>query len=485
MVFASPIFLFLFLPFTLAGHFLLAQKYRNVFLLLVSLVFYAWGEPRYIAVILFSVLLNYGGAILLHRSAERPVFGITEKRALALVVIVNLLILVYYKYANFLIANINTVLTSCGLSPIEHEPVPLPIGISFFTFQAMSYVIDISCKHAPLQRNPLHCGLYIALFPQLIAGPIVRYRQIAAQIASRTVSLPGFSSGVKRFIFGLSKKVLVANPLGQVADTMFAFPAVQLTPGMAWLGLVCYSLQIYYDFSGYSDMAIGLGRMFGFEFPENFHYPYASRSLREFWRRWHMTLSSWFRDYLYIPLGGNRISPARTALNLWLVFFLCGLWHGAGWTFLAWGTLHGFYLVLERTSLWQSLVPRLWRPLQHMYTLTLVVLGWVFFRAESVSYALGYLERLFGFGHAGPATQDVLLYCDPKTLWTLGIGCLFAAPLAPAWSEKLRARILRAASDLTRAAFSLGHYALLAFLLLASAAHLAAGTYNPFIYFRF
>lgn len=452
---------------------------------MVSLVFYAWGEPRYVTVILLSVLLNYGGAMLLHRSATRPVFGITEKSALALVVAANLLILVYYKYANFLMANINAVLASCGLRPFEHHPIPLPIGVSFFTFQAMSYVIDIYRKDAPLQRNPLHCGLYIALFPQLIAGPIVRYRQIAAQIVSRTVSVPGFSSGVRRFIFGLSKKVLVANPLGQVTDTMFAFPVGQLTPGMAWLGLVCYTLQIYYDFSGYSDMAIGLGRMFGFEFPENFHYPYASRSLREFWRRWHMTLSSWFRDYLYIPLGGNRISPVRTAVNLWLVFFLCGLWHGAGWTFIAWGMLHGLYLVLERTSLWRSIVPRLWRPLQHLYTLALVVLGWVFFRAESVPYALGYLARLFGLGDAGSATQDALLYCDPKTLWTLALGCLFAAPVAPTLGEKLSARVHGTGSYLPRAAFSLGRYALLVSLLFASAAHLAAGTYNPFIYFRF
>jgi alginate O-acetyltransferase complex protein AlgI len=378
----------------------------------------------------------------------------------------------------------NALLSYAHYSPIAHEPIPLPIGISFFTFQAMSYVIDVYRHDAPAQRNPLNCLLYIALFPQLIAGPIVRYRQVAEQIVSRTVTTSGFSSGIQRLIYGLSKKVLLANPLGQVADAMFSVPAETLTTGAAWLGLVCYTFQIYYDFSGYSDMAIGLGRLFGFEFPENFNYPYASRSIREFWRRWHMTLSFWFRDYLYIPLGGSRVSTARTYANLWLVFFLCGLWHGAGWTFVLWGALHGLYLVGER-AFWGAALERLWRPVQHLYTLGLVMIGWVFFRADTVSSAVHYLNRLVGLAQTQAALHDAWLHLDPKTVLTLGIGCLLAAPVAPRWSTTWAERARNAGTALPSFVLSAARGGLLAFLFVACAAHLAAGTYNPFIYFRF
>ncbi|MEJ5347097.1 MAG: MBOAT family protein [Desulfosoma sp.] len=485
MVFASPIFLFLFLPLTLAGYFLLGNKYRNLYILLVSLFFYAWGEPFHVGVMLFSILFNYASGLLLHRPCGTPFSGFSKKHILTLTVAGNLLILGYYKYATFLMDNLNRGLTALGLHTIPFEPVSLPLGISFFTFQAMSYVIDVYRHHAPVQKNPLHCGLYIALFPQLIAGPIVRYTQIAAQITSRIVTLPTFSAGIQRFVFGLSKKVLVANPLGRITDIVFACPTDELSVGMAWLGLICYTLQIYYDFSGYSDMAIGLGQMFGFRFPENFDYPYVSRSLREFWRRWHMTLSSWFRDYLYIPLGGNRGSTRRTVLNLWVVFFLCGLWHGAGWTFIVWGIFHGLCLSLERTRLWQLTIPRLWRPLQHLYTLGLVVVGWVFFRSESLPYALKYLACLFGFFLPVTTPHDALLYCDPKTVWTLVLGAVFAVPIVPCVAQKLQnlsEKRRRASSSIF---LNTGRYLLLISLFVASAAHLAAGTYNPFIYFRF
>ncbi len=485
MVFASPIFLFLFLPLTLAGHFLLGKQYRNIYLLLMSLFFYAWGEPCYVGVMLLSILFNYGIGLLLHRTHAAPLFGFSKKHVLTLAVAGNLLILGYFKYANFLIDNINKGLTALGLFPIAFERVSLPLGISFFTFQAMSYVIDVYRHHAPVQKNPLQCGLYIALFPQLIAGPIVRYAQIAAQITSRTITVSQFSAGIQRFIFGLSKKVLAANPLGQLADTVFSCPSDELTFGMAWLGLFCYTLQIYYDFSGYSDMAIGLGKMVGFSFPENFHYPYASRSLREFWRRWHMTLSSWFRDYLYIPLGGNRGSAHRTVLNLWVVFFLCGLWHGAGWTFIVWGLFHGLCLSLERTRLWQRMIPRLWLPLQHIYTMGLVIVGWVFFRSESLTYAISYLACLFGFSQPVTTTHDALLYCDPKTVWTLVLGALFAAPFVPYVAQKLTIFSGNEDKPFSSIFLNTGRYLLLIFLFVASAAHLAAGTYNPFIYFRF
>ena len=485
MVFASPIFLFLFLPLTLGGHFLLGKKYRNIYLLSVSLFFYAWGEPRYVGVMLGSILFNYGAGLLLHRAHSVPLRGLSTKQVLSLAVTGNLIILGYYKYSNFLIHNVNLGLEALGLSPFSFEPVSLPLGISFFTFQAMSYVIDVYRKEAPVQKNPLHCGLYIALFPQLIAGPIVRYAHIASQIGSRTITVDHVASGIQRFIFGLSKKVLVANPLGQVADAVFAYASAELTPGMAWLGLLCYTLQIYYDFSGYSDMAVGLGKMFGFVFPENFDYPYTTRSLREFWRRWHMTLSSWFRDYVYIPLGGNRGSMRRTIGNLWVVFFLCGLWHGAGWTFIVWGIFHGLCLSWERTRLYRFLASRLWRPLHHLYTLGLVMVGWVFFRSESLAYAIDYLACLFGFSHPVAPSDDALLYCDPKTIWTLVLGSLFAAPVAPHIAQRLTAATGPGKNHLGSLFLNTGRYLLLALLFTASAAHLAAGTYNPFIYFRF
>lgn len=486
MVFASPIFLFLFLPLVLAGHFLCLKSLRNGYLLGVSLLFYAWGEPRYLGVILVSMLLNYGSGLLLHRTETAPFFGLSRKTVLALAVGANLLLLIYFKYAGFLMANLSAGLAALGLPTIPRDRLPsLPLGISFFTFQAMSYVIDVYRRHAPVQKNPLHCGLYIALFPQLIAGPIVRYAQLASQIVARTITVPGFSYGVQRFIVGLSKKVLIANPLGAVTDAVFALPVTELTPGAAWLAIVCYTLQIYYDFSGYSDMAVGLGRMFGFVFPENFAHPYAARSLREFWRRWHMSLSSWFRDYLYIPLGGSRTSALRTAVNLWTVFFLCGLWHGAGWAFIVWGIFHGLCLAWERTRLWRSLVPRLWRPVQHLYTLGIVVMGWVFFRAETVTYALDYFACLFGMSPSSVTARDALLYCDPKTVWTLVLGSLFAAPIAPSLAQKLTGALGRSHSTFLWTAVNMGRCTVLSFLFLASAAHLAAGTYNPFIYFRF
>lgn len=485
MVFASPIFLFLFLPLVLAGYFLCHKSLRNAYLLGVSVLFYAWGEPRNVGVIVFSMLLNYGSGLLLHRTETAPFFGLFRKNVLALAVGANLLLLIHCKYAGFLVANLSAGLAALGLPLIAYNPPPLPLGISFFTFQAMSYVIDVYRRHAPVQKNPLHCGLYIALFPQLIAGPIVRYAQLASQIVARTVTVPGFSYGVQRFIVGLSKKALIANPMGAVTDAIFALPVGELTPGAAWLGIACYTLQIYYDFSGYSDMAVGLGRMFGFVFPENFAHPYAARSLRDFWRRWHMTLSFWFRDYLYIPLGGSHKSSFRTAVNLWTVFFLCGLWHGAGWTFIVWGIFHGLCLAWERTRLWRSLMPRLWRPVQHLYTLGIVVMGWVFFRSETVAYALDYLACLFGMWPSSATGRDALLYCDPKTVWTLVLGSLFAAPVAPLLAQKLTALRGRSPNTLLRIALHTGRCVALLFLFLASAAHLAAGTYNPFIYFRF
>lgn len=300
---------------------------------------------------------------------------------------------------------------------------------------------------------------------------------------SCTITRQQFSSGIQRFIFGLSKKVILANPLGEVADKIFGAPGQEITSGVAWLGIICYTLQIYLDFSGYSDMAIGLGRLFGFELPENFNFPYISQSIREFWRRWHISLSSWFRDYVYIPLGGNRVSKYRTYVNLWVVFFLCGLWHGASWNFIIWGALHGIYLIVERLA--QQQLKQLWRPLRYGYTLLFVMIGWVFFRTESLGQAIQYLASMVGIPHADGIQYYTLLYCDPKTVLTLVLGCIFATPLAGQVGKRVQSWTEHAPSNIWRHILNIAYYCLLVILLGLSASYLAASTYNPFIYFQF
>jgi alginate O-acetyltransferase complex protein AlgI len=369
------------------------------------------------------------------------------------------------------------------------RPIHLPIGISFFTFQALSYVIDVYRGTVPAQRNPFHFGLYVSLFPQLIAGPIVRYADVAGQILERTVTREGFARGVQRFIIGLGKKMLIANTLASSADRVFALPAGELTLAAAWLGVVCYALQIYFDFSGYSDMAIGLGRMFGFDFLENFHYPYVARSVTEFWRRWHLSLSTWFRDYVYHPLGGNRQGRARTYANLLIVFFLCGLWHGASWTFIVWGLFHGAFLVLERLGLSRAL-ERAWLPVRHAYTLLVVLVGWVFFRADSLAQAMLFLEAMVGLGAAGLSSMATLEYATLETVLVMMVAIPAATPLLPALQDRANALLedcrqrswpVWPIEIAYHGAGTLG----LAALFLLSACTLAAGTYNPFIYFRF
>ncbi|MEE8467510.1 MAG: MBOAT family O-acyltransferase [Planctomycetota bacterium] len=410
MVFSSPTFLFLFLPLVLVLHLVLGKRLRNAGLLAASLLFYAWGEGFLVAIMLLSIATNWGLGLWVARA--RAAGG--GKRAVAVSVAFNLGLLVTFKYANWIWASLSSLLGALGLMdgglppmaevlgpPLEalgltdgslpaDWGIRLPIGISFFTFQAMSYVIDVYRGEAEIQRNPVHFGVYIALFPQLIAGPIVRYRDVAQQIRERTVDLTGFAWGVRRFVVGLGKKMLIANVVGHAADRIFALTPAELTTSAAWLGLVCYTLQIYFDFSGYSDMAIGLGRMLGFRFLENFRFPYVSRSVTEFWRRWHISLSTWYRDYLYIPLGGSRRGPGRTYLNLLIVFALCGLWHGASWSFLVWGLFHGAFLVVERLGLGAALERRP-AVLRHAYLLAVVMTGWVFFRAETLTQALEYL----------------------------------------------------------------------------------------------
>ena len=482
MVFSSSVFLFLFFPCTLIGYLLIRAELRNLFLLLASLFFYAWGEIAYALVLAGSIILNYVFGLIIDRCRQRAGRAV-GRLALGLGISCNLLLLLYFKYANFLLENINLLLIEFSLEPIQFSSVHWPIGISFFTFQAISYLVDVYRRDADVQRSITNFALYIASFPKLIAGPIVRYHQVAEQIVSRTITLAGFSSGIQRLIFGLSKKLVLANPLGETADSIFSVPGHDLTTGMAWLGAICYSLQIYFDFSGYSDMAIGLGRMFGFEFPENFDYPYISQSIREFWRRWHISLSSWFRDYLYIPLGGSRVSTWRTHLNLWTVFLICGFWHGASWNFVIWGILHGACLVVERAGFHRVLV-RIWRPFRHIYAFGLVTVAWVFFRAETLSSALHYLATMIGVRSADGIKYYALMYLDMKTVITLICASLFATPL----SRVLASRTLlvwQYSSLPVRVLLAVTYYVLLCVLFALAAAHLAVGTYDPFIYFRF
>ena len=477
MVFSSTVFLFLFLPIVLLGYFLMPRALRNLFLLIASLFFYAWGEGFYVALMLTSVALNYIAGRLIDRYRDEH----AGKLILGVTVAINLLLLGSFKYANFLVDNLNVLLAPLGM-PIALDPVHLPIGISFFTFQAMSYVIDVYRREAEVQYNPINSALYIALFPQLIAGPIVRYHDVAKQLVSRTVTLDGFSSGVGLFIIGLGKKMLIANPMGEVADKVFAIPANELTADIAWLGVTCYTLQIYFDFSGYSDMAIGLGRMFGFNFLINFNFPYIAQSMREFWRRWHISLSRWFRDYLYIPLGGNRLGPTRTYLNLLIVFVLCGFWHGASWNFLIWGLLHGAFLVLERTR-FGDLLEKLWRPLRHTYVLLVVMISWVFFRAETLPYAMKYLAAMFGLGHGSGLNYHMGLYIDNFVLTILLLGCIGSIPVLPALRSRLEG--VAGTHPAMRGFVSALTVTLLLAIVAGAAMHLAAGTHNPFIYFRF
>ena len=483
MLFSSPTFLFVFLPILLGLYFVVRRDARNVLLCAASLLFYCWGEGGYVLVLLFCIAFNYGMGLWLDRASGTRTSG----AVLAVAVAGNLALLIAYKYANFLVDNLNPWLTRTGLHPIALGPVHLPLGISFFTFQALSYVIDVHRRAAPVQKNLLKFALYKTLFPQLIAGPIVRYRDVAGELTKRSVSAEDFAWGVKRFIFGLSKKMLLANTLAVAADGVFTTPAAGLTPALAWLGIVCYTLQIYFDFSGYSDMAIGLGRMFGFHFLENFHYPYAAASLTDFWRRWHISLSSWFRDYLYVPLGGNRAGRWRTYLNLAVVFALCGLWHGASWNFLLWGLFHGGFLVAERMGLGKWL-ERTWRPVRHAYLLFVVMTGWVLFRAGTLSYAGAFLRTMLGLRHG---TETAAPYLNAELALALSVGVLAATPLLPflagVWSRRMQSGAWPhpLAASLARGAWAFAEVAGCMALLVASSALLAAGTYNPFIYFRF
>ena len=478
MVFSSPTFLFLFLPILLGVYLLSPVRLKNLVLLVASLYFYAWGEGYFVLVMLASILGNFFLGLLIESRRSKP----AGKWWVAAAISANLLLLISFKYANFIADNATVLLALFSLPAIEIAPVHLPIGISFFTFQAMSYIIDIYRGTNPAQRNPVDLALYISLFPQLVAGPIVRYHDIAAQIVNRRITTEDFSIGSRRFIGGFAKKMLIANPLGEVADRIFALPAAEISPGIAWFGIICYTLQIYFDFSGYSDMAIGLGRMFGFRFLENFNFPYISSSIQEFWRRWHISLSNWFRDYLYIPLGGNRTGNARTYFNLVTVFVLCGLWHGASWNFLIWGLIHGAFLVIERLGV-GTLLGYLPRVVRHAYVLAVVIMAWVFFRVETLPDAVAFLQSMFDFSATAHTFNDLGVYYDDSVIFAIALGMLLSVPVVPYLSSRFASRL--STSRVGQRVFDSSSVALHLGVFYLAMGYLAAGTYNPFIYFRF
>lgn len=472
MLFSSLIFLFVFLPMVLFVYYISPKKLKNLVLLIFSLFFYGYGEPKSLLIMLLSITMNYVFGLLVdrYRSNKSKAYAV-----LALTAIGNLAVIGYYKYTDFFIENFNTIF---GLS-VPLLNVIMPIGISFFTFQGMSYVIDVYREHGKAQKNPLNVALYISLFPQLIAGPIVRYETVAEQIDERHVDIDKFTSGIEKFILGLSKKVLIANSMGLIADEIFAIEAPHLSVLLAWMGVLAYTCQIYFDFSGYSDMAIGLGRMFGFEFLENFNYPYIAKSITDFWRRWHISLSTWFRDYVYIPLGGNRVSQGKLIRNILLVWLLTGFWHGAAWNFIAWGLYFGLLLMLEKFVIGNHL-KKLWSPLQHIYALFFIGLGWLLFRAETLSYALDYFIVMFGLSGQPILSSQVLYYLFEYKL-ELIIAIVATMPIYPLLQKKL---INMKNKTLRITIYYLKNFLLIA-LLGICIMYLINSTFNPFIYFRF
>ena len=465
MVISSPVFLFLFLPIVFGANLLIKPRYSNALLALASLVFYAWGEPLLVLLLMLSILVNW----LLGRGMAR---GGGKARALLLFIAVafDLGVLGYYKYAGFLVNTLNGLL---GRAVLTAPAVRLPVGISFFTFQAISFAVDVYREKACEAPGLVDTALYIAFFPRLVSGPIVRYKDFKGQLTGREITWTRVSEGFRRFIYGLSKKMLISSALGLCADTVFGYDLAALDARAAWIGAIAYALQLYYDFSGYSDMAIGLGRMFGFDLTENFDYPYLSRSIAEFWRRWHISLGAWFREYVYIPLGGNRKGTVRTYLNLCVVFFLTGLWHGAAWSFVVWGMYHGLFSVIERLGLGRLLKKNSF--VATVYCLLVVVLGWVLFRANGLRAGLGYLSRML-MPWRGPAAMIPMWdYMDARTVAmavcaVVGMGTLkLVVPqkLASAWKGSALEAIYCVA------------------LLILSLAAIASNTYNPFIYFQF
>ena len=483
MVFSSPIFLFGFLPIALLAYYLSPRAIRNIVLLSMSLLFYAWGEVFYVGVIIASIISNYVFGKLIYDAQENYHKHTSPQIYLTVGIAVNIGLLISFKYANFIADNINALLAIFDISPVVLEPIHLPLGISFFTFQAISYIVDVYRKAVRAQNNIYNLSLYIALFPQLIAGPIVRYHDVSPQIIGRSHSIELFSNGVQRFIIGLAKKMLIANPIGEVADNVFALSGNDLTMPLAWIGIFSYTLQIYFDFSGYSDMAIGLGRMFGFRFHENFNHPYIARSLREFWRRWHISLSTWFRDYVYIPLGGGRVSTLRVYRNLLIVFLVTGIWHGASWKFVVWGLFHGFFLASEHMG-FSNILNRAWKPIQHLYVILIIMVSWVFFRADSILQAMDYFKAMVNIANWHTTTLDFARVTSNESIYVFAIGLIFSMPIYT-WVKKHLTYFSKNSVIKVASLIYIPRLAFITTILMLSILKIASSTYNPFIYFRF
>jgi alginate O-acetyltransferase complex protein AlgI len=473
MVFSSVLFLFFFLPVTLFLYYIASKKYKNLVALLASVFFYAWGAPLFVFVIFGSIICDFLFAKYIHKSEGRK-----KRILLAIAISLNIGILAYFKYANFFVENVNSMLFSLGFKEMHWVKIALPIGISFFTFHEMSYIIDVYRGVKAPMKNILNYALYILFFPQLIAGPIIRFNEISDQIEDRSYqfTVDNHLLGFFRFVIGLAKKILIANVLGAEADNIFALGFDDLTTPLAWLGVTAYAFQIYFDFSGYSDMAIGIARMMGFIFPENFNNPYISRSITEFWRRWHMSLSRWMRDYLYISLGGNRVSVGRMYFNLIFVFLISGFWHGAEWNFVFWGAFHGFFLILDRLFLLKVL-KKIGKFPSILFTFFLTLMGWVLFRCENIDHIKYYFTRLFDF-HFRPTD----LYFDTRFIVMLAFAVLFsffgAFGAVEKWQEKVYSSDQKNHNVIFLCVFGI-------FLFVICSAGVVSSGFNPFIYFRF
>ena len=476
MVFSSLTFVCLFLPLVGALYLVLPRSASNPLLVVASLVFYGWGEPRALVLVALSVLVNFRLGLLLDAAA-----GSRRRHLITAAVALNLLVLIVFKYAGFLVENVNALVGAISAYQLPEPRISLPLGISFFTFHLISYLVDVFRRVVPAQPSLAAFTLYIVNFPQLIAGPIIRYRQIAGQLESRRVTFDDVDAGVGRFTAGLTKKLLVANPVGAIADQVFAIPASQLSMGTAWLGVVAYTLQIYFDFSGYSDMAIGLARLFGFHFPENFAYPYAATSMQDFWRRWHISLSSWFRDYVYIPLGGSRDGSWATVRNLWIVFLLTGIWHGASWNFVAWGMWHGLFLWIERLDRFRrtAAISPAWT--RRAYVLLVVMMGWVFFRAPTLGAAFEMLRSLLGGTPEAAYTLPPATYLSVPMLGLIVVAGCLAFPIWP----RMRTSFEPTAGGAGALGVGLARAALVGAAMVLALATMAVEQHNPFIYFRF
>lgn len=469
MLFSSTVFLFLFLPLVLLFYFVIGRKFPNLILIIASIAFYFWGEPEFIYILLIVIVINYYFGLQIQKYHYQ---AISAKIYLFLAITVNLGFLIHYKYWFFLLNNISLLF---GQDQFKVSSDIMPLAISFFSFHAISYNVDIFRRQTVAQKNPFRLLLYFLFFPHLLAGPIVRYHVIVDQLKKRIIYFDDFVFGIERFILGLAKKVLIADKLSPVVNEIFSIPTEHIGTPVAWVGIICFTLQIYFDFSGYSDMAIGLARMFGFTFPENFNYPYFSTSITEFWRRWHITLSNWFRDYVYIPLGGNRTYALKRYFNLWTVFILVGIWHGASWNFVVWGIIQAIILSLERYNS-GFLFKRLWRPFKHIYTLVAIMVGWVFFRTENLTDAFSYLQVLFGFKNQGIIFQPAGYFLQSDIIVIILAGIICSTPIFYYFKRFVRNLEI---------GFKLAKCVILAGLLFLISAAIASQTYHPFLYLRF